>query len=102
MSNLNLDMFSTELPPRLQKQVDAGISALDIMHGELKNMMYEIEQDLNPLLENSELLGSDEEYEDTVDRLSLTGYMDALVAVYALTYLLSFAMPKEGNGRTYG
>ena len=92
---LDVEMFSTHLPPRLQRLVDLGESGTDILHGELKNMMYEIEQDLNPLLENSELLGSEEEYEDTIDRLTLSGYMDALVAVYALTYQLAFAIDER-------
>ena len=88
-------MYTTELPTRLQRLVNLGQSGTDILHGELKNMMYEIEQDLNPLLENSELLGSDEEYEDTVQRLTLSGYMDALTAVYALTYQLAFAIDER-------
>jgi hypothetical protein len=76
----------------LQKLVDMGESGLDIIHGELKNMMYECEQVLVPLLQNSNELGSDEEYHDTVERLYNEGYMDALTAVYKLTYDLSFAI----------
>ena len=81
-----------KLSDRLQKLVDLGESGTDIMHGELKNMMYECEQNLVPLLENSNELGSDEEYEDTVERLYQTGFMDALVMVYEFTYALSFAI----------
>jgi hypothetical protein len=88
-------MYSTQLPPRLQRLVDQGESGTDILHGELKNMMYEIEQELNPLLENSEELGSDEEYEDTVQRLTLTGIMEGLTSVYALTYQLAFAIQER-------
>lgn len=96
---LDLEMFSTTLPPRLQKLVDLGDRGTDILHHELKNMIYEIQQDLNPLLENSELLGSDEEYEDTIQRLTLTGYMDALVAVQALVYQLTFAIDERIRAR---
>ncbi len=85
-------METTQLDPRLQKLVDLGESGTDILHGELKNMMYECEKTLVPLLENSDELGSDEEYEDTVERLYNSGYMDALEAVYALTYQLAFAI----------
>ena len=85
-------METTQLDARLQKLVDLGESGTDILHGELKNMMYECEQILVPLLENSNELGSDEEYDDTVTRLYNEGYMDALESVYALTYQLAFAI----------
>ena len=84
---------------RLQKLVDMGESGTNIMHGELKNMMYECEQVLIPLLQNSNELGSDEEYEDTVERLYNEGYMDALTAVYQLTYDLSFAIGARREAR---
>jgi hypothetical protein len=85
-------METTQLNPRLQKLVDLGESGTDILHGELKNMMYECEKILVPLLENSDELGSDEEYDDTVERLYQSGYIDALSSVYALTYQLAFAI----------
>jgi hypothetical protein len=85
-------METTQLNPRLQKLVDLGESGTDILHGELKNMMYECEKILVPLLENSNELGSDEEYDDTVERLYQSGYIDALSSVYALTYQLAFAI----------
>ncbi len=85
-------METTQLNPRLQKLIDLGESGTDILHGELKNMMYECEKILVPLLENSNELGSDEEYDDTVERLYNEGYMDALTSVYALTYQLAFAI----------
>jgi hypothetical protein len=85
-------METTQLDPRLQKLVDLGESGTDILHGELKNMMYECEKILVPLLENSNEVGSDEDYEDTVERLYNEGYMDALTAVYELTYQLAFAI----------
>ena len=85
-------METTQLDPRLQKLVDLGESGTDILHGELKNMMYECEKILVPLLENSNELGSDEDYDDTVERLYQSGYMDALVSVYGLTYQLAFAI----------
>jgi hypothetical protein len=92
-------MNTTQLEPRLQKLVDLGESGTDILHGELKNMMYECEQVLVPLLQNSNELGSDEDYSDTVDRLYNEGYMDALTAVYGLTYQLAFAIGERNEAR---
>lgn len=92
--------MSTTLDPKLQKLIDIGESGTDILHGELKNMMYECEKILVPLLENSNELGSDEDYSDTVERLYNEGYMDALTNVYLLTYQLAFAIDerrKNGN-----
>lgn len=88
-------MDEMTLHPRIQALVDMGESGTDIMHGVLKDMMYECEQILNPLLENSNELGSDEEYEDTVERLYNSGYMDALTNVYVLTYQLAFAIQER-------
>lgn len=85
-------MNNLQLNPRLQKLVDLGESGTDILHGELKNMMYETEQVLIPLLDNSNEIGSDEDYDDTIERLYQTGFMDALVMVYQLTTSLSFAI----------
>jgi len=92
-------MNTTQLDPRLQLAVNMGVSGTDILHGELKNMMYECEKILVPLLENSNDLGSDEEYEDTVERLYNEGYMDALTSVYALTYQLAFAIDERAKSR---
>ena len=93
-------MNNLQLSPRLQKLIDMGESGTDVLHGELKIMMYECEKELIPLLENSNELGSDEDYEDTVQRLYNEGYMDALTAVYQLTYELAFAIDdrRKKNG----
>jgi hypothetical protein len=88
-------MNTMELEPRLQKLIDMGESGTDILHGELKNMMLECENTLLPLLEQSNEIGSDEDYEDTVQRLYNEGYMDALVSVYQLTYDLAFAIDER-------
>lgn len=85
------------LPPHLQKLVDLGESGLDILHGELKNLMLECETTLIPLIENST---DDENYDITVERLEKSGYMDALVNIYQLTYDLSFAIgARDENSR---
>ena len=38
-------METTQLEPRLQKLVDMGESGTDILHGELKNLIYEAEKE---------------------------------------------------------
>jgi hypothetical protein len=75
------------LPPHLQRMVNAGVSGLDILHGELKNLMLIDEQLLSEYTNQD-----DEEYDQTVNRLNLEGHLDALVELYNLTYQLSFAI----------
>ena len=75
------------LPPHLQRMVNAGVSGLDILHGELKNLMLIDEQLLSEYTNQD-----DEEYDQTVNRLTLEGHLDALVELYNLTYELSFAI----------
>lgn len=82
-------METTELPAHLQRMVDAGVTGLDIMHGELKNLMLMAEQDLASALEQEEL---SEEAMDSMVRTECEGRLDTLVALYELTYQLSFAI----------
>jgi len=79
----------TELQPHLQRMVDAGVSGLDIMHGELKNLMLIAEQDLADALEQEE---KSEEAMDSMVRTECEGRLDTLVSLYQLTYDLSFAI----------
>ena len=65
---------------RLQKMVDMGESGTDILHGELKNLMYNAEQRL------ADADGADPVYP------YLEGLLDAYVEVYKLTYDLAFAI----------
>ena len=73
-------MMNTTLEPRLQKLIDMGESGTDILHGELKNLMYDTEQ----RLANAD--GADPAYP------YLEGMLNAFVEVYALTYQLAFAI----------
>jgi hypothetical protein len=77
------------LPPHLQRLVNAGVTGLDIMHGELKNLMLIAEQDLASAIEQEEL---SEEAMDSMVRTECEGVLDTLVALYELTYQLSFAI----------
>jgi len=80
-------METTQLDPRLQKLVDLGESGTNILHGELKNLMYETEKALAEYTDHD-----NEEYDQTVDRLHLEGMLDAYGYVYELTYQLAFAI----------
>lgn len=77
------------LPPHLQRLVNAGVSGLDIMHGELKNLMLMAEQELASALEQEEI---SEEAMDSMVRTECEGRLDTLVELYQLTYQLSFAI----------
>ena len=72
----------TLLEPHLQKLVDLGESGTDIMHGHMKNLMYECE---TKLLDTSEL-------QDNPEYKYLSGRMDTLTEIYIMTYNLSFAL----------
>jgi len=77
------------LPPHLQRLVNAGVSGLDIMHGELKNLMLIAEQQL---AEAHEVEEESEEAMDSMERTRCEGALDTLVDIYNLTYQLSFAI----------
>jgi len=77
------------LPPHLQKLVNAGVSGLDIMHGELKNLMLIAEQEL---ADAQAIEDETEEAMDSMERTRCEGIMDTLVELYNLTYQLSFAI----------
>jgi hypothetical protein len=77
------------LPPHLQKLVNAGVTGLDIMHGELKNLMLIAEQEL---ADAQAIEDETEEAMDSMDRTRCEGTLDTLVELYNLTYQLSFAI----------
>ena len=74
--------INDQFHPRLQKLVDMGEPGTDIMHGELKNLMYECE---TKLLDISEL-------QDNPEYKYILGRLDALTECYILTYNLAFAL----------
>ena len=77
------------LPPHLQRMVNAGVSGLDIMHGELKNLILIAERDLDMAIKAEE---ESEEAMDSMERTNCEGALDTLVSLYNLTYQLSFAI----------
>lgn len=86
---MDMNMEDIGLPPHLQRLVNAGVSGVDIMHGELKNLMLIAEQELADAIEQEEL---SEEAMDSMVRTECEGRLDALVELYQLTYQLSFAI----------
>jgi hypothetical protein len=80
------------LPPHLQRLVNYDVNGLDIMHGELKNLMLMAEQDLASALEQEEL---SEEAMDSMVRTECEGRLDTLTELYNLTYQLSFAIAER-------
>ena len=82
------------LPPHLQRMVNAGVTGLDIMHGELKNLMYIAEQEL---AEAQALEDETEEAIDSMERTRCEGALDTLVSLYKLTYDLSFAIGERNE-----
>jgi len=84
-------MMNTTLEPRLQKLIDMGESGTDILHGELKNLMLEAENDYIEI-EAEEREGGYSDAMLSMERTRAEGRIDALVEVYALTYQLAFAI----------
>lgn len=82
-------MNTTYLEPRLQKLVDLGESGTNILHGELKNLMLQAEEQLTLAQEHEDESG---EAMDSMERTYWEGQCEALAGVYALTYQLSFAI----------
>jgi len=83
------------VPPHLQRMIDAGVSGLDIMHGELKNLMLIAEQELGEAQARED---ETEEAMDSMDRTRCEGALDTLIALYELTYQLSFAIGARDEG----
>ena len=83
------------LPPHLQRLINYDIDGLNIMHGELKNLMLIWEKELEKA---QEIEDESEEAMDSMERKYCEGFLDALTALYKLTYDLSFAI-KEKEGQ---
>jgi hypothetical protein len=78
----------------MQKAINLGSSGLDVMHGELKWLMKEAEEQLELAQEAENKTG---EAMDSMDRKYWEGQLDALSHVYQLTYALSFAIEEREN-----
>jgi hypothetical protein len=87
-----MDTDTLELPPHLQRMVNYDISGLDIMHGELKNLMLIWEKELQKAQETEDKSG---DAMDSMERKYCEGFLEALGALYHLTYQLSFAIGEK-------
>ena len=76
------------LDPYLQKQVELGMDGADIMHGHLKTLMLEAEQQLQLAQEAED---ESEEAMDSMERRYWEGVCEAYGELYALTYEIAFA-----------
>jgi len=83
-----------ELEPHLQKQVDAGSSGTDILHGHLKVLMLDAERELEAAQEQEDYT---EEAMDSMERKYWEGQLDALTYVYQMTYALAFAIDERAK-----
>lgn len=91
-------MNTLELEPHLQKQVDAGSSGTDILHGHLKVLMLEAEKEL----EEAQRVEEENDYSDameSMERKYWEGQCDALTHVYQMTYALAFAIQERTQAR---
>jgi len=76
------------LPPHMQRMVNLDMDGADIMHGELKVLMVEAEQQL-ALAQEAE--DESEEAMDSMERRYWEGVLDTYVELYKLTYDIAFS-----------
>jgi hypothetical protein len=88
-------MITTELEEHIQKAVDHNVPPLDIMHGELKRLLVEAEEQLILAQEEEDRT---EEAMDSMERKYWEGQCDAISYLYTLTYGLYFAI-SERDGK---
>lgn len=79
-------------PDSCTKAINAGVPAIDVLHGELKNLMYTYEQELD---NNSEL-------QDDPTYKYLSGYLDALTYVYILAQQIDFNIIDRNSNEARG
>lgn len=96
MNRIMADPYPLELQPHLQKQVEYGVTGTDILHGHLKELLYEAEQEL---IRAQEVEDETEEAMDSMERKYWEGQVDALSYVYSMTYALSFAINERIKAR---
>lgn len=85
------------LPAEVQELVDRNLSGTDILHGYLKNALYEADQYLAEKVQIEE----DNDYSDAMESMERTyaeGYMDALIKVNSLVVDLTYALEERARG----
>ena len=76
------------LPPHLQRMVNLDMDGADILHGELKVLMVEAEQQLDYAQEAEDESG---EAMDSMERRYWEGVLETYGELYGLTYDIAFA-----------
>ena len=84
------------IEPYIQKQIDAGSSGLDIMHGHLKTLMHDAEKQLELAQAAEDMSG---EAMESMERKYWEGVLDGYGELYNLTYALSFAIEERDQTR---
>lgn len=87
--------MALELDPYLQRMVEAGMDGSDIMHGHLKLLMLDAEQQLERAQEDEDISG---EAMDSMERKYWEGVLEAYSELYQLTYAIAFAKGELKNG----
>ena len=87
-----IDTYPLELPAHLQKQINLGSSGTDILHGHLKELLYEAEQELEEAQRVEDESG---EAMDSMERKYWEGILEAYHEIYQLTYALAFAIQER-------
>ena len=85
---MDMTMEDIGLPPHLQRMVNLDMDGADIMHGELKVLMLEAEQQLE-LAQQAE--DESEEAMDSMERKYWGGVLETYAELYQLTYDIAFA-----------
>jgi hypothetical protein len=80
------------LPPHMQRMINLGMDGADIMHGELKVLMVEAEEQLGLAIEQEE---QTEEAMDSMERRYWEGMLEAYSVMYELTYSIAFAQKER-------
>ena len=83
-----MEIKHSELPSHLKRMVDADVTGLDIMHGELKNLMLIAEQEL---ADAQAIEDETEEAMDSMERRYWEGVLDTYAELYKLTYDIAFS-----------
>ena len=86
-----------KVEPYIQRMVDAGVSGIDIMHGQLKIDMLEAEARYAEAVAIEEANDYSDAME-SMDRKYEEGFLDALTMMYKLTYDISFAISAKEAG----
>ena len=92
-----MEESANKLEPHLQRMVDAGVTGIDIMHGQLKIDMLEAEARYTEAVRIEE----ENDYSDameSMDRKYEEGFLDALTMMYKYTYDISFAISAKEAG----